>query len=141
MQDAWIRLEKLNTPKPADSPDIQNPVAYIRRMIANLIIDRQRQFSAQARVFTAQEVPETIVSDTPSPFQVLASQQEFAVLQQAIRDLPDRSRQVFLLYRGQGLSMKEVAAQLQISPRTVENHLAFALSHCRKRLREVGRNA
>ena len=35
--------------------------------------------------------------------------------------------------------MKEVAGRLGISEKTVEKHIARAMVHCRKRLREAGR--
>jgi RNA polymerase sigma-70 factor (ECF subfamily) len=39
------------------------------------------------------------------------------------------------------MTMQQVADRLGVSPRTVENHLARAMVHCRKRLRGVGRDA
>lgn len=41
--------------------------------------------------------------------------------------LPDRQREIYRLSREKGLSYKEIAEQLKISPHTVRNHLAQAL--------------
>ena len=55
-------------------------------------------------------------------------------LHRAIDALPDRARQVLRLIIFQGLSYREVASQLDISPHTVRNHYAYALSQLRKKL-------
>lgn len=44
-----------------------------------------------------------------------------------IDQLPDRQREIYHLSREKGLSYKEIAEELQISPNTVRNHLAQAL--------------
>ena len=35
--------------------------------------------------------------------------------------------------------MREIASTLEITEKTVEKHIAKAMLHCRKRLREAGR--
>lgn len=52
----------------------------------------------------------------------------------AVQELPARSRQVFLLHRQHGLTYAEIAAALEISPKTVENLLGRALKQLRARL-------
>lgn len=139
MQDAWLRLSGHAGGKAADEEAVQRPLAYLYRVVANLAVDRQRQATAQGRHEVFEAVPEDRAGDAPTPFQVVAGQQEYALLQQAIRELPDKCREVFLLYRGKDLTMQQIAARLGISPRTVENHLARAMLHCRRRLRAAGR--
>jgi RNA polymerase sigma-70 factor (ECF subfamily) len=53
-------------------------------------------------------------------------------LQQAINSLPKKTKEVFLLYRADELTYKQIAVQLAISERTVEYHLRQALIHCRR---------
>lgn len=137
MQDAWLKLFDLVRAPGFDDRSVRNPMTYLRRLIANMVIDKQRQTAAQARRVTSGELPLDAQSEGPSAFQVLAARQEMAVVQAAVAELPDKCRAVFLLYRGQGLTMQQVADRLDISPRTVENHLAKAMSHCRRRLKEA----
>jgi RNA polymerase sigma-70 factor (family 1) len=63
---------------------------------------------------------------------------ELAELQQkadeAIAALPPVCRKVFLLSRYEEMSHKEIAAFLEISPNTVDNHIKKALSILRKAL-------
>lgn len=47
-------------------------------------------------------------------------------IQSGIQRLPDACRTVFVLRRLEELSLKEIASQLGISPKTVENQLTKA---------------
>ncbi len=51
-----------------------------------------------------------------------------------LNELPPRCKEVFIMHRFKGLSHKEIARQLNISPRTVENHMVNALLFLHKRL-------
>lgn len=51
--------------------------------------------------------------------------------------LPQRCRQIFLMSRRQLLSNEEIANELGISKRTVENQITYALRHLRFSLKDV----
>lgn len=51
-----------------------------------------------------------------------------------VSDLPDRRRSVFVLHRKHGLSYKEIAQVLDITRKTVENHMGLALDDIRKKI-------
>lgn len=53
---------------------------------------------------------------------------------QLIEELPPRRKEVFLKSRKEGLSTKEIANQMKISPKTVENQLTEALKYLKKNL-------
>jgi RNA polymerase sigma-70 factor (ECF subfamily) len=65
--------------------------------------------------------------------EMLGSELEKAV-REAIDALPERSREVFLLSREQGLRYLEIAGVLEISIKTVEKRMGQALSELRDRL-------
>jgi RNA polymerase sigma factor (sigma-70 family) len=143
VQETWIRANTTSSVLP------DNPRAYLYRMAGNLAIDHLRRQKTWERAgfpvdkeqidyygAEAEELP----NNSHDPVEVAISQQELAALNAAVRELPDKCREVFLLYRGHGLSMREVAALLSISEKTVEKHIAKAMVHCRARLKEVGRN-
>ena len=52
-----------------------------------------------------------------------------------IADLPDRQREALELSRFRGLSHEDVAGIMDISPRTVNNHIVRALRSLRERIR------
>ena len=141
IQETWIRAN--TTPLP------DNPRAYLYRMASNLAIDHIRRQKSWETLTPSNnneyrdysEVDnEELLNTSDDPVEIAISQQEFEVLNAAIRSLPDKCREVFILYRGHGLSMREIATLLAISEKTVEKHIARAMLHCRSRLKEVGRN-
>jgi RNA polymerase sigma-70 factor (ECF subfamily) len=52
----------------------------------------------------------------------------------AIASLPERSRQAYLLHRQHGMSYAEIAATMEITVKTVENHLGRAVLALRESL-------
>ncbi len=55
-------------------------------------------------------------------------------IEQAIRELPERTRDVFTMHRYDDLKYKEIAEILNIKEGTVETHMVRALKYLRKRL-------
>lgn len=58
------------------------------------------------------------------------------LLAQAIEHLPEKCRQVFILLRMNGLKHEEIAAQLNISVNTVQNHIVTALRKLKVELKD-----
>ncbi|PTN09480.1 RNA polymerase sigma factor [Mangrovibacterium marinum] len=56
------------------------------------------------------------------------------LVEEKIEQLPPRQREIILLSKKQGVPTKEIAALLEISPRTVEKHLSEALKQLKKEL-------
>lgn len=54
------------------------------------------------------------------------------IVEKTLTALPERRRQVFEMSRLQGMSHKEIASNLNISTKTVENHLTLALQNFRQ---------
>ena len=69
------------------------------------------------------------------PDQVIAARQDLARLDQIIANLPERTRQIFLLNRLHACSYEEIATVLGLSYSTVEREIARALLACRDALR------
>ncbi len=55
-------------------------------------------------------------------------------VQEAIEVLPNRAQRVFVLHRKEGLTYKEIAEVMDISPKTVESQMSRALKFLRNRL-------
>lgn len=105
-----------------DAPD--NFKAYVYRMARNLTVDRMRVVRPTAALSEVADIPAEEI-DT--------SERDAAVWK-AVASLPERCREVFLLSKRDNLSHKEIAAELSISEKTVENQLAKALKVLRNSL-------
>ncbi len=56
------------------------------------------------------------------------------LLVKEIKRMPQKRQQIFKLSRMENLSHKEIAKKLNISTKTVENHISLALKHLKKSL-------
>ena len=128
LQETWIRASTTG----AAMPD--NPRAYLFRMAGNLAVDHMRRDWRPYAPLHQEPAAEDLPSPEPAPDTVVGAREEVAILAAAVRELPEKCRNVFLLYRGRGLTMREIARQLDISEKTVEKHIARAMVHCRARL-------
>jgi RNA polymerase sigma-70 factor (family 1) len=55
-------------------------------------------------------------------------------INKAVNELPEKRKQIYRLSREKGLSHKEIAGQLGVKPKTVENQINLALKHIKTRL-------
>jgi RNA polymerase sigma factor (sigma-70 family) len=110
--EAWMRIDA--------------PQAYMLRLMKNLAIDTLRR-ARIARFDQLSQVENVDVADeTPDAFRVVAAREQLARLNAALKGLPDRCRQVFVLRRIEERSPHEVARRLGVSPSTLEKRLARA---------------
>lgn len=72
----------------------------------------------------------SVISDEPDAAETVNRRQELELLAQAIRELPDRCREVLTLRLVYGRSHKEIGADLGISEFTVRAHLARGMQRC-----------
>ncbi len=104
--------------------DIADFKAFMYRCVRNECISFLRR---QERFVGIEEVPE--VEDTD-----IDTSERDARIWRAIDELPDRCREVFLLSKRDGLSNEEIAAELDISVKTVKNQMTKAFSRLRTAL-------
>ena len=126
VQGVFIRLHQSGT-----IAEIEHPWSYLRRSVVtrtiNAIRDRQRfDLPGDEGLLSAAEQLTPIEDDDLSGLKDR--------LHQAIDRLPPKARLVLLLSKFEGYSHKEIAEQLDISPKTVENQLARAISLLRNYL-------
>lgn len=97
--------------------------AYLKRAMINRTFNqlkaRKHQYQEPA------QLPESPVSAN-AHLDLEASDLQ-KVIQQTIDGLPEKCRIVFTLCRLEGMSHKAIAAQMDISPKTVENQMTKAL--------------
>ena len=83
------------------------------------------------------EIGEFIFDPVQSPDEKMISKEEIARINEAIQQLPPKCKDVFFLAKMDGLPYKEIADILNISVKTINNHIAFALEEIAKNLNLV----
>lgn len=79
-----------------------------------------------------------IAEDRPDVAAAVNKQQELALLSAAVRDLPERCRQVLTLRLLYAFSHKQIAAELRISEHTVKAQLAKGMRRCAEYFEQRG---
>jgi RNA polymerase sigma factor (sigma-70 family) len=128
LQEAYLRLGKLD-----DLGAIQHPRSYLFRIALNIAADRRR---SEARRLERSEVELLLQVETDEldPERIAAARSSVRSLAQALAELPERRRAIFMAARTEGKVISEIAARFDISTRMVERELKQALDHCRARL-------
>ena len=104
--------------------NIRNPKQYAFRTAYSIILAQLRR----ARIVSITAVADLdalqTVTDSPSPESQVGDREELRNVQNIIRAMPKRVREVFILRRISGLSQREVAEHLEISENIVEKCIA-----------------
>ena len=110
--------------------------AYLFQMARNLLADQARQ--SDTRKTTAVDPGDLVeVQDgAPGPDQALAGRQRLTLLTQALEELPELTRRIFVMVRVEELSYQQAADRLQMSTSSIQKHLARALAHVMRRVPE-----
>ena len=100
------------------------------QMSKTIMIDELRKEAVKRTHYEAIAANAPIVTSDSNR---LADKDSLEQISRVIETMPPIRRTVFQMSRQQHLSQREIASQLSISPKTVENHIARAI----KQLREV----
>ncbi|MGU3576042.1 RNA polymerase sigma factor [Brucellaceae bacterium C25G] len=131
VQEAFVRVMRHS------KGDIRHPAAYLHKTLNAVIIDfyRKERSSSQMVVLNA-EIEQSIADPAPLADAHMVSEEEIALLTDAIDNLPARSREVLLLHRFEGLSYNEISLRLGISKNTVMVHMVKAVAVLKSHLNQ-----
>lgn len=130
VQDAWLRFDG------RDAAPIQQPVAYLYRIVRNLALDLTRRLHTDKYQHDGADMLAGLASDTPSPEHQLYHQDELRQLELAMAELPERTRIAFEMHRLGGCTLQTIATHLGISIGLTHQLVRDALTHCAERLGE-----
>ena len=131
-QETWLRMLALERPEQIDSPR-----AFLFRIAANLAVDRQRMRKLRDAV-PLDEAPEPTpeLHLAPVPERHAAASAQWRNLGEALRELPPKTSQAFVLHAIEGRDFEAIAQTMKLSARMVRYHVTRALAHCRARADE-----
>ena len=124
VQELWLKTSALQ------SGPIAEPLSYLYRMADNLLLDRRRAQQRRARREEAYSGAEDSawpsVLETPSVERALLAVERLQFVEAALAALGHRTATIFRRYRIDGVSQRDVAAELGLSLSAVEKHLQKA---------------
>ncbi|PCI54622.1 MAG: hypothetical protein COB36_09705 [Alphaproteobacteria bacterium] len=131
LHETFVRLQNVK-----DLKNIEFPRAFIFTIANNLATDmmRKRNTRRVKNACYAEDQIELTKHSTINPEECYLQKQYLQMLSEVIIGLPPKCRQAFILRKFHNLSYKEIASEMIISVKTVEKHLAKALTVCKKGL-------
>jgi RNA polymerase sigma factor (sigma-70 family) len=133
-QEVYVRMLRVN-----DQEAIRNPVHYLYTVANNLVkehavLDRRHV----SGIDIDEAPPHEQLEALPEFGGDLDAAQRVARLGEVLRQLRPKCRAAVELRFMQGLSYREVAMHLEVSPQMAKKYVAQALGHCRRRMARLG---
>ncbi len=129
-QEVFARLLKR-----AEIGAIDNVEGYLFQIAANLLRERARLRERRPEDLHDPQGDEFAGrSEEFSPERILLGREAYARMIEALQELPERVRAIFVLNRFEELSAAEIARRLGVSVSTVEKDMMRAVAHLRARL-------
>jgi RNA polymerase sigma factor (sigma-70 family) len=114
--------------------EVKAPAAYLFRMVRNLAIDGARRRAREMGLGRAEEEGGELVAHCPCPEETMARCQALRIVAAALQELPERTRHAFEMHRIEGVSQRDIACELRVSPTLVNFMVRDAHNHCRAKL-------
>lgn len=118
----WERRLRMGEVKDLDS--------YLYRITKNSFLDLIEQKQKRQGVSTIDRI--TDIPSRESTIDDIAAEELKLLVDMVVENMSEQRRRVFVLSREQGKTNQEIANELGISKKTVENHLHLALQELRK---------
>lgn len=131
VQDTLTQMARLG-----DLSSIEKPEHYLFTTASNTLRMQARRDEVRHRGEHVPFEPNIHEGSDFSPEDILENRQALAALQSALRDLPERTRSVFVLRAFEQQRTADVARALDISTRAVEAQYAKALAFLALALRD-----
>lgn len=120
VQEAYLRLIQATSP-------LRSPRAFLFRTVTNLALNHWRDERRRAELRRDILAPQVTRIDASTPQQALCVVEDLRLAADVFASLPERTREVFLLNRFEGLNQREISERLGISLTVVEKHMTRAV--------------
>lgn len=105
---------------------------FLVTSVKNSCTDHLRKESSHNKYIENQ----TSTSTSPSPIDVYTTNELQEMLQSALDKLPQNIQSAFDMSRNKNMTYKEIALEMDISPKTVESYISSALKTLREELKD-----
>lgn len=122
-QEVFVRLSSL------DTADWRSAEAYVFRMASNLLADRARRAAVRRRHAAVELYVAGAEVDELDPERVALGRRSLSVMADKLKELPERTRAMFVLYKIEGMNKRAIAETFGCSVSTVEKQVAMAMAH------------
>jgi RNA polymerase sigma-70 factor (ECF subfamily) len=113
---------------------------YLLRCAGNIAVDHLRSEGVRNRVSEGL-MTDGLHHDVDQPQAALEAGNDLRHVEAALRELPERTRQIFLLNRIHGRKYGEIAKVMGLSQSAVEKHMMRALQACKASLEQAPSSA
>ena len=127
--ETFIRILDYKSPDP-----ILNQRAFLYRIAGNLAIDHHRTHRQQTECIDDLNEGEHFATDICDPARVACARQTLERLRLAVEALPPQCRRAFVMFKFEGRSHTEIAAEFGVTKNAVEKLLIRALVQLRKQM-------
>jgi RNA polymerase sigma factor (sigma-70 family) len=139
LQDVFYELiQAYRLMKPAEQV-----TAWLYRVARNRIIDlfrKRKTVSLNAPTSADMDAPsleDMLPSADAGPEALYARELLFDAVEEALEELPEKQREVFIAHEFEGRSFKELSEERGVSLNTLLSQKRYAVLHLRKRLQEM----
>lgn len=116
--------------------DIAAPDGYVFQIAANLLRDRARRAKVRSSYREATALEPEGELDVLDPHRIAMDRQSLSIFVRGVRDLPDRTQTIFVLYRMENMSLDMIAESFGISKSAAKKHVAKAMALLMRKMRE-----
>jgi RNA polymerase sigma factor (sigma-70 family) len=121
--EVFLRLARA----PLDS--LRSTDAYVFQVAANLLCDRARRNKVREDYANSIVGNEVLLVESLDPARIVAGRRSLSALVARLRELSDRTREIFVLSRIENVSKRDIAAAYDVSISTVEKEVAKATAY------------
>ncbi|NLU91692.1 RNA polymerase sigma factor [Chitinophaga sp. Ak27] len=118
--DIWKRRETLN-------------ISYLPAYLEQAVRFRLINYINRNKIPAFFDLFETLLFSPYEADQVLKQKDLIKLLEGWVDILPETQRRIFIQYFLKELSVKEIAVEMNLSPKTIQNNLSLSLRHLRTR--------
>ncbi|WP_341837194.1 sigma-70 family RNA polymerase sigma factor [Chitinophaga pollutisoli] len=125
----WIARDQLT--------GLAQPESWVKKICFFLAVNLVRRQQIRDKVMNAVGHERQLDQNLPVE-EMVEFRQLLALVNDAVRQLPEKQRQIYRLSREQSLSIREISDRMGLADSTVKNLMVMALKHIRGSLQKAG---